>query len=152
MKADTWPRHQASVSLKVPFHDCDPLFVVWHGRYLQYFEHARTELFARLHLDVPEIRDLGYRMYVTDARCRYMHPLRYGEQARIKATLVNPSPLIRVAYEVQNLNARRRSARGFTVLATTDQEGKLLAETPTPVLERLTATPLLASSESTLAK
>src|SRR5262245_13659309 len=24
------------VELKVPFHDCDPLFVVWHGRYFQY--------------------------------------------------------------------------------------------------------------------
>ena len=32
----------------VPFHHCDPLNVVWHGRYLEYFEVARQKLLEQL--------------------------------------------------------------------------------------------------------
>ena len=127
----------ATVTLKVPFHDCDPLFVVWHGRYLEYFELARTALFRSVALDVPDIMRLGLRMYVTDARCRYMHPLAYGEVVRVRAAFTATSPLIRVAYEVTNVTRGRRSARGYTTMATTDGGGALLPETPDAILERL---------------
>lgn len=127
----------ASVIAKVPFHDCDPLFVVWHGRYFEYFELARTELLAKLALDVPEIRALGFRMYVTDARCRFMFPLSYGDEVEITAKITEARPLIRVAYEIKNRTHGRKSARGFTVLATTDASGQLLPETPDVIFEKL---------------
>ncbi len=127
----------ARVTLKVPFHDCDPLFVVWHGRYLEYFELARTALLESRTLDVPQIRDLGFRMYVSDARCRYMYPLSYGDQVEVTASFTATRPLIRIAYDVRNLTKNRRSARGYTVLATTDAAGNLLHETPDVLVERL---------------
>jgi acyl-CoA thioester hydrolase len=133
MKRDL-PR--AQVRLVVPFHDCDPLQVVWHGRYLEYFELARTELFASHGLDVPAFRDLGHRMYVSDVRCRYMYPLAYGEQVEVSAQVTLFRPLLRVAYSVRNLTKDRRSARGYTVLAVTDAHGQLLPETPDAILER----------------
>ena len=126
-----------SVTTKVPFHDCDPLFVVWHGRYFEYFELARTELLAKLALDVPEIRALGYRMYVTDARCRYMFPMTYGDEVEITARITETRPLIRVAYEIKNRTHGRKSARGFTVLATTSAAGQLLPETPEIIARKL---------------
>ncbi len=130
---------RARVTARVPFHDCDPLFVVWHGRYLEYFELARTALFQQCQLDIPDVRALGYRMYVTDARCRYMFPLGYGDEVQIEAKLTQATPLIRVAYDVRNLTQGRRAARGYTVLATTDAAGQLLPETPEDVHARLTS-------------
>lgn len=127
------------VTTKVPFHDCDPLFVVWHGRYFEYFELARTELLANAVLDVPEIRELGFRMYVTDARCRYMFPMSYGDTVEISAQFTATRPLIRVAYEIRNVTHGRKSARGFTVLATTSASGQLLPETPDVIHARLPA-------------
>jgi acyl-CoA thioester hydrolase len=126
-----------SVELSVPFHDCDPLFVVWHGRYFQYLEIARSALFAKYALDVDHVRAMNYRMYVTDARCRYLYPLTYNDRMRVTARFTATSPLLRVAYEVFNLNAGRKSARAVTVMATTDVHGKLLTETPHDVLARL---------------
>ena len=73
------------VRLTIPFHDCDPLSVVWHGRYFEYFELARTELFASHGIDVPQIRDLGFRMYVADVGCRYTYPLTYGDEVEVTA-------------------------------------------------------------------
>lgn len=125
------------VRIKVPFHDCDPLFVVWHGRYFEYLEVARSALFARHKIDVEDVRALNYRMYVTDAHCRYMHPLTYNDEAEVTARFSALSPLVRVAYEVRNLSAQRKSARAFTVLATTDASGKLLPETPHDLLARI---------------
>lgn len=127
------------VRVTVPFHDCDPLSVVWHGRYLEYFELARTELFVAHEIDVPQIRDLGFRMYVADVGCRYMFPLTYGEEVEVTARAVAWKPMLRIVYGVHNLTRDRRSARGFTALATTDIHGALLPETPDAILQRLFA-------------
>jgi len=125
------------VRMTVPFHDCDPLSVVWHGRYLEYFELARTELFASHGIDVPQIRDLGFRMYVADARCRYTYPLTYGDEIEVTATATAWKPMLRVVYSVLNLTQSRRSARGYTALATTDLHGQLLPETPDAIQDRI---------------
>lgn len=127
----------AHIETTVPFHDCDPLFVVWHGRYFEYLARARAELMRQLDLDVPQIKALGYRMYVTDVRCRYMYPMRYGDLIRVTARLRETSPLIKVTYDVRNLTHDRKSARASTTLATIDPDGALLTETPEPIRRRL---------------
>jgi acyl-CoA thioester hydrolase len=121
----------------IPFHDCDPLSVVWHGRYLEYFELARTELFTAHEIDVPQIRDLGFRMYVADVGCRYTFPLTYGDEIEVTARATTWKPMLRIVYSLHNLSKLRRSARGFTALATTDISGRLLPETPHAIVERL---------------
>jgi acyl-CoA thioester hydrolase len=128
----------AHVDLGIEFYDCDPLFVVWHGRYFKYLEQARQELLRQVDLDIPQIAALGYRMYVTDARCRYMFPLSYGDQVRITAKISKVSPLILVTYDVFNVTHDRRSARASTALATTDSDGNLLTTTPDAIASRLT--------------
>ena len=134
MKRDA---HAVSIEATVPFHMCDPLFVVWHGRYFEYLGMARAALMKSRKLDVPEIRDLGYRMYMTDVRCRYMYPLGYGEDLRVTAWFTAATPLIRVAYTITNLTQGRKSARAYTEIATTDARGQLLTSTPSVILERL---------------
>lgn len=128
---------RAEIVLSVPFFDCDPLFVVWHGHYLKYFEQARSALLAKCRLDVKDVQALGFRMFVTDARCRYTYPLSYGEELRVEAALVETSPLLHIAYRVTNLTRGRASARGYTKLALTDARGNLLAPAPAAVLTRL---------------
>ena len=126
-----------TVRLVVPFHDCDPMGIVWHGNYLKYFELARTELFRRAGLDVAEVRDLGLRMVVADARLRFTHPLGYGDEMEVSAKTTETAPLLRIVYSVRNLTRKRRSARGHTVLAITDRQGELLRETPAVIADRL---------------
>lgn len=133
------PEHAITHDVKVGFHHCDPLGVAWHGRYFEWLEVARAELMASVELDVPQIRELGHRMYITDARCRYMTPLTLGEEARVTAWFGEVSPLIRVSYDIYNLATERWCARATTVLATTDAAGALLPTTPDAILERLPA-------------
>lgn len=131
------PDHAVTVHTKVAFHQCDPLAVAWHGRYFEWLEQARTELFASVDLEVHQIRGLGHRMYIVEAKCRYMAPLAYGDPVCITAWFGAAAPLIRIAYDIYNPSNGRWSARASTVLATTDAQGVLLPKTPDAILQRL---------------
>ena len=136
----SWPKrpdHAVSLDIKVAFHQCDPLGVVWHGRYFEFFEAARMELMASCGLDIPEIRALGLRIYVTEVRCRYMTPLSFGDTARVTAWFGEVTPLIRVSYDIRHVERGSWSSRATTMLATTDAAGTLLTRTPDAILDRL---------------
>jgi len=139
MSALKRPDHAVSVDLRVAFHECDPLGVVWHGRYFEYLEVARSALLASVRLDVADIRALGFRLYVTEARCRYMAPLAYAEELRVTAWFSAVSPLLRVAYDVRHSGRGTWCARAITVLASTDAAGVLIPRTPDAILARLPA-------------
>jgi acyl-CoA thioester hydrolase len=128
---------EAIVEFDVPFHDVDMMRIVWHGHYYKYLELARTELLRSCDLDAGDIIGSQYRFVVFDSRCRYVYPLRYADRVRVAAWVSDHRHRVRIAYEVTNLTVGRRAARGHTVLATTDLEGRLLMETPDEIVRRL---------------
>ena len=131
--------HETRVTLEVPFHDVDPLGVVWHGHYYKYLEVARCRLLGGLDLDGDELIETGYRFYVIESRCRYAYPLRFRDRVEVVAWIREHENRIVVAYEVHNLTAKRRAARAHTILAVTDADGALQMETPDVVRARLGA-------------
>jgi len=131
------PEHAISITFRAGLHQCDPLAVVWHGRYFEWLEQARTELFRSVDLAVPAMMALGCKMFVVDASCRYMAPVLYDQHVRVTAWFRQAAPLLKVAYDVYNLDANRWSARAVTVLATTDVQGNLHSTTPDGILARL---------------
>ncbi len=130
------PGHAVHLDLTVPFHHCDPLGVVWHGRYFEYFEQTRTELMRSIALDVDEIQKLGFKLFVVDARCRFLRPLLYGDRFRTTGWLLAPRPHVRVAFQIENLTRGGKSARATLTFATTTFDGTLLTAVPAPFLER----------------
>ncbi len=131
------PEHAIEFIDKVAFHQCDPLGVAWHGRYFEWMEKARTELFASRELEVQQIRDLGHKMYIVETKCRYMTPLTYSDSVKVTAWFSAVEPLIKVAYDIYNGSNDRWAARATTTLAVTDFAGELLPKTPDALLERL---------------
>jgi acyl-CoA thioester hydrolase len=130
-------RHRIAIDLDVAFHDVDALRVVWHGHYYKYFELARTALFRSRKLDVPDLIALDYSFVVIESKCRHSFPLRYGDRFRVSAYFKDVEYRLHIAFEVENLTAERRAAKGHTLLATLDGQGKLLFGTPAAILQRL---------------
>ncbi len=126
-----------TVELVVPFHDIDPLMVVWHGHYYKYLELARTALMQSRGLDVPDIVELGFRMMVVETHCRYIHALRYGEHFAVTARFGDIDHRLLVTYDVRSLTHARRVARARTALVTTTAAGELLLETPDAIRARI---------------
>ena len=129
--------HEVHLEFEVPFHDVDVLGIVWHGHYYKYMELGRTALLRARGLDVREIRDLGHRLLVVDSHCRHTFPLHYADRVRVNAWFVSVAPRLVVAYRIRNLTQDRCSARGQTILVTTDADGRMLPETPDALLQRL---------------
>jgi acyl-CoA thioester hydrolase len=131
------PADAAVIEGEVPFHDVDPLMIVWHGHYYKYLELARTALFRRHGIDGPDLVKLGYRFVIAHGECRYVSALRYGDRYRVSAWFLDTEQRVHVAYEVYNLTAEKRAARARTVLVSTDAAGELLLATPAVIRDRI---------------
>lgn len=122
----------------VPFHDCDPLGIVWHGHYYKYLEIARERLFGDLGLTIPWFKEHGLHLVVIESRCRYAFPLRTGEELEATVWMKDIEQRILLAYEIRNLTHDRRCARAWTTLVAMRGE-TMLMETPSEILDRLRA-------------
>ncbi len=133
------PASAVTVELEVPFHHVDVLEVVWHGHYPGYLEIARTALLRSRRLDAPEMRELGFRFFVSESHIRHVAPLRYGDRLRVSAWFRDVENRLDIAYDLDNLTRASRCALASTILVTTTHEGTLCLATPEPILERLRA-------------
>ncbi len=116
----TKPIHEASVALTIPFHDLDPMQVVWHGNYARYFEHARTALFQSFDFDIPAMRESGFVWPVIELNVRYVQPLRYQQNITISAAIVEWENRIKVRYEIRDSATGERLTRGHTIQVAVD--------------------------------
>lgn len=137
------PANAIFVELEAPFHDLDPLFVVWHGWYYKYFEIARTALFRAHEIDVTDMMPLHLGFYVIETRAKHLRPLRYGEKFKVAAWFTECESRVGVAYEVTSLLEGHRIARGKTVLVATQRHTNgpevdtMFFETPEVLLTRI---------------
>jgi acyl-CoA thioester hydrolase len=77
----------ASENLRIPFHDVDPADMVWHGRYLKYFEVARSLLLEDLDYSYDAMKASGFIWPVVDVAIRYVRPLKLGQEIIVTACL-----------------------------------------------------------------
>ncbi len=71
----------------VRFAETDPMGLVWHGRYADYFEDARVMLGDALGIGYFDFYDAGLLIPVTRFRVDYRRPLRYKDEFTVEARL-----------------------------------------------------------------
>jgi acyl-CoA thioester hydrolase len=127
------PEDTVDVDLEVPFHDVDPLKVVWHGHYYKYVEIGRTALLRARGVDfgLPSIE--GSTAYVIETKCRHTYPLHYGDKFRVRTWIADCEHMVTIGFEILNLTQGKRSAWGHTLLASVNAAGELLLEIPEPI-------------------
>jgi acyl-CoA thioester hydrolase len=87
---------------RVPFHDLDPLQIVWHGNYLKYFDIARFGLFQEAGLDLYQYfltRQLIFP--VTRSSAKHIVPLRYDDEFVCRATVTEAVYKIAMSFEIR---------------------------------------------------
>jgi acyl-CoA thioester hydrolase len=114
-----------TVPHEIPFHDVDSLGIVWHGHYYKYFELARTALYRSLNFDVDDMGRLGFSFPVIESQCRYVEPLRYGQQVNISAQFREWEYYILIEYRISTSESGKRAAYGHTKQAVCDLAGQL---------------------------
>lgn len=87
---------------RVRYRECDPMGVVYHAHYLDYFEAARTEALRDMGIVYKALEDSGIQMPTTDLAVQYKKPAHYDDLLEIRVILKEPPKVrIRIDYEVR---------------------------------------------------
>jgi len=104
----------AETEITVEFFDLDPMQVVWHGNYINYFEIARNILLDKIGYGYKEMVKSGYAFPVVEASAKYLAPLRHRDRARIKAVLEEYENRLKIRFEIRNADTGILTTRGMT--------------------------------------
>ncbi|MBN2031028.1 acyl-CoA thioesterase [bacterium] len=117
------PEHIHSV--RVRYADVDRMGFVYHTRYLEWFEAARTELIRTMGKSYCELEEEGTFLPVVEAYCRYRRPVRYDELVRIRTIVgeVTKSKL-RLEYQLWGEEDRIIRVEGYTSHCFMNASGK----------------------------
>lgn len=105
-----------TTEIRVRYADTDKMQFVYNGKYLEYFEVGRTELFRSIGFPYRQIENEGYQLPLIEAGIKYLTPATYDDLLLITATvneLYTPKPT--VSYQIHNKESGALIAEGFTV-------------------------------------
>ncbi len=127
-----------STEILIPFHDVDPLKIVWHGRYVKYFEVVRCELLESFDYNYEQMIDSGYAWPVVDMRIKYVKPVVFGQTVVVKATLAEWENRLKVNYEITDRDSNERLTKGYTIQVAVDlATNEMGFESPCILFEKL---------------
>ena len=127
---DEKPPLKAESLRRVQFDEVDSLRIVWHGRYVSYFEQGRNEWGRRFGFTYQEMMRNGFAMPIVQLHMDHFHPLHYDEVIRIKTNCHwSDAAKMNMSYEIY-AECGLLSARGYTVQVYTDPTGKPLILRP----------------------
>ncbi|MGB1268923.1 MAG: acyl-CoA thioesterase [Flavobacteriaceae bacterium] len=117
-------------SIRVRFTETDPLGIVWHGNYIQYFEDGR-EAFGRHHgISYLDQKKQGYTTPIIKSSCEHKAPLGYGDIATIKTFYVDCLAAKMIfRYEIYNTE-QKLVCTGETVQVFVEDQGELSLTIP----------------------
>lgn len=131
-------RLQHEVEIEIPFHDCDPANIVWHGHYARYFEVARCALLERLNYNYDHMLESGYAWPLIDFQMRFIRPLRFKQKIRVRARIVEWEFRLKMDYLITDATSGERLSKGSTVqVAINCQTLEMCLSSPAILLEKL---------------
>lgn len=113
------------VLIRVRYSETDQMGTFYNSRALEWFEVGRTELLRALEIPYTHMEAQGVFLPLIESHVEYLGRARYDDELRV-AVSAAMSGRARVRFEVNIRNARNDQdvARGYTVHAITDTEGK----------------------------
>ena len=130
----------AQAEITVEFFDLDPLQVVWHGNYINYFELGRRALLEKIGYSYEEMEKTGFAFPVVEISAKYLRPLRFRDRARIKAVLMEYENCLRIKYEIINVQTGLPVTRGLsTQMAFDIKAGESCFACPQVLVEKVRA-------------
>jgi acyl-CoA thioester hydrolase len=102
--------------IRVRYADTDQMKVVYHGKYLEYFEVGRAALIRALGLPYSELETRGILLPVIEAFAKYRKPARYDDLLSIEAVVAElPRATLKIDYQVFRTQEELPLAEGYTI-------------------------------------
>jgi len=130
MPSETKKEISFTSEIRVRFTETDPLGIVWHGNYIQYFEDGREAFGREYGISYLEQKANGYTSPIVKSSCEHKLPLRYGDVATIKSTFI-PSPAAKMIFHYRIFDPKGRLVcLGETVQVFLNEQGELSLTKP----------------------
>lgn len=119
---------------RVRYRECDPMGIVYHTHYLDYFEAGRTEALRNLGLPYRDLESEGIIMPVVDANVRYRGPAHYDDMLVVEVTFDEmPSVRVPIDYTVHREGESETLVTGHTTLCFMNAERRRPISAPEPI-------------------
>ena len=116
---------QTKIDIRVRYAETDMMGFAHHGNYAAWFELARVRMMDEFGYPYREMESDGFHLPVLEMHTRFQRPVTFDDTVTVEATLrEKPSARVRIEYRV--LRADREVARGFTLHAFINAEGRPL--------------------------
>ncbi|HHP7237292.1 acyl-CoA thioesterase [Longibacter sp.] len=121
---------------RVRYRECDPMGVVYHTHYLDYFEAARTEALRDLGVRYRDLERNGIIMPVVSATVDYKQSAEYDDVVIVEAQFPEmPQVRVPIDYVVRRADTDTLLATGHTDLCFMSAERRRPVRIPEPVRE-----------------
>jgi len=127
----------SKTTIRVRYADTDQMQLVYHGKYLEYFEVGRTEMMRELGLPYKVIEESGYIMPLFASHLEYKNPALYDELLEVE-TRVEKLPLVKVHldYTIRSLDRNLVVVEGYTDLAFVKRDTNKVTRSPQFFLDK----------------
>jgi acyl-CoA thioester hydrolase len=133
--------HITETAVRVNYSETDQMGVVYHARYLVWFDVARCEHLRATGLTYRELEERGLRLAVSEVNVRYRRPARYDDLLRVRCWVRElVSRRVTFGYAVERAGDAALLATATTSLLPLDA-GMALCRMPDDVTRRLVAVP-----------
>lgn len=102
------------VEIEIPFHDCDPMNVVWHGNYPRYLEVARCELLRLFDYDYLQMMESGYAWPIVDMQIKYVASAVFTQKIKVTAHLKEFENRLKIDYVITDAITNKRITKATT--------------------------------------
>ena len=141
MSGQAAPNHISETTVRVNYSETDQMGVVYHARYLVWFDVARCEHLRLTGLTYRELEARGCRLAVSEVSVRYRRPARYDDLLRVRCWVRDvASRRVTFGYVVERPEEGALLATAATSLIALDA-GLTLSRLPDDVTARLVPVP-----------
>lgn len=129
--------YKHSTKIRVRYADTDKMGIVYHGKYVEYLEVARTEALRNIGIDYSKMEEEGIMMPVTKINLKYIGSALYDQVIEV-VTILNALPEKRIVfnYKIYNDNNQLLTI-GETELAFISNENQKSIQAPLYLLNSL---------------
>jgi acyl-CoA thioester hydrolase len=105
-----------TTEIRVRYADTDQMKVVYHGKYLEYFEVGRAALIRSLGLPYSELEKRGILLPVVEAYAKYRIPVLYDDLIFVEAVVSElPKATLKIYYRIFRDGEKGPLADGYTI-------------------------------------
>ena len=131
---------QSEIEVEVPFHDCDPMGVTWHGCYVYYLEAARSALLNRIGYNFRQMTASGYAWPIVDLKMKYVKTTTFGQRLVVRAELEEYENRLKIAYTIADRESGEVVTKASTTHVAVDQaRGDMCFVSPQVLLDKVQA-------------